>query len=101
MSKNAKRRTLIFAMVLIICIGVILITNIFSDDMEPDSYKYYIENASQESDMANAVTAIYLRYRLFDTLFEALLLGAAVSVVFYFAAPWEKEFKGKEDIDNE
>ncbi len=91
MSKNSKRRIILFALALVVCLGVLLMSNIFSNTLEPDAYNYYIEKAVVESEMTNAVTAIYLRYRLFDTLFEALLLGVAVSVVFYFAAPWDKE----------
>ena len=101
MSKNAKRRLLILSAVLVICIFVVILSMVFGEKMEPVSYNYYIENAAAESNMPNAVTAIYLRYRIFDTLFEALLLGAAVSVVFYFASPWEKEFDERRDEENE
>lgn len=101
MSRNAKRRLIILSAILTICLFVVVISTILDEKMEPVSYNYYIENAAEESGMANAVTAIYLRYRIFDTLFEALLLGAAVSVVFYFAAPWEKEIEKKGGDDNE
>ena len=97
MSRNAKRRYLILAGVIAICIVVILLVNIFDETMDPSAYKYYIENIVEEADMPNAVTAIYLRYRLFDTLFEALLLAVAVSAVVYFASEWEKEKEEHED----
>lgn len=99
MSKNAKRRLVILSCIVIISILVVLVSTSITEKMEPVAYNYYVENASEESEMPNAVTAIYLRYRIFDTLFEALLLGVAVSVVFFFAAPWEKDLKETEEKD--
>ena len=69
MSKNSKRRIIILFISLIVCLGVLIMSDIFSYSMEPLAYNYYIENAVEESEMTNVVTAIYLRYRLFDTLF--------------------------------
>lgn len=100
MSKNAKRRIAIFGAMIFICVVILIASNVFSDVLEPDSYNYYIENAASESDMPNAVAAIYLRYRLFDTLFETLLLAVSVSVVFYFAAPWEKDIKERDEAED-
>ena len=100
MSRNAKRRLVILVFVMMICVFVMIVSTVFTEKMEPAAYNYYIENASEESGMPNAVTAIYLRYRIFDTLFEALLLGVAVSVVFFFAAPWEKEIQEKEESND-
>jgi multicomponent Na+:H+ antiporter subunit B len=94
MSKNAKRRLLIMICLIIACIAVLLLSGIFDSAMEPSAYEYYIKNVPGEAEMPNAVTAIYLRYRIFDTLFEALLLAMAVSAVVYFAAAWER---GKEE----
>lgn len=97
MSRNAKRRLVIMIGILVICITVILLTNLFDEKMNPAAYEYYIENVLEEAEMPNAVTAIYLRYRIFDTLFEALLLAVAVSAVVYFAAAWEKEWEEHEN----
>lgn len=91
MTGAAKRRILLMAMIFVICAGVLALANLDREAMEPEAYAYYVENSLEESGMANAVTAIYLRYRMFDTLFEALLLASAVSAVAYFAAEWEKE----------
>jgi len=84
--------------IVVICVTVLLLTNIFDEEMTPSAYEYYIKNVVMEAQMSNAVTAIYLRYRIFDTLFEALLLAVAVSAVVYFAAAWEK---GKEEHTDE
>lgn len=91
MSKDTKRRIFILIGVVMICVTVLVFTNIFSETTKPDAYEYYIKNVQNETNMPNAVTAIYLQYRIFDTLFEALLLSVAVSAVVYFAAVWEKE----------
>ena len=94
MSKNAKRRRIIIIFLVLICISILVLTNIYDEKMTPSAYEYYIKYIPEEAQMPNAVTAIYLRYRIFDTLFEALLLAVAVSAVVYFAAAWEK---GKEE----
>jgi len=83
--------------VAVICLTVVLFNAFYAEKMEPSAYEYYIENAADEAQMPNAVTAIYLRYRIFDTLFEALLLAMAVSAVVYFAAAWEKEVEEHKD----
>lgn len=97
MSKNAKRRRIIIMFLVLICILILVLTNIHDEKMTPSAYEYYIKNIPKEAQMPNAVTAIYLRYRIFDTLFEALLLAVAVSAVVYFAAAWEKGKEGKVD----
>lgn len=98
MSKNAKRRSIILIGILVVIVTVLTLLNIFGETTKPDAYEYYIEKAVNETHMSNVVTAIYLQYRLFDTLFEALLLSVAVSAVVYFAAAWEK---GEGDAGNE
>jgi len=98
MSRNAKKRLVIMICLVIVCIAVLLLSGIFDASMEPSAYEYYIRNLPDEAQMPNAVTAIYLRYRIFDTLFEALLLAMAVSAVVYFASAWEK---GKEELKDE
>ncbi len=83
--------------VIMICSIVLLMTNILKEKMTPSAYEYYINNIPKEAEMSNAVTAIYLRYRIFDTLFEALLLAVAVSAVVYFASVWEREKEEQPD----
>lgn len=100
MSKNSKRRLLVLIYVLMISIAVVVFSSSFRETMEPVAYEYYVQNAADESEMPNAVTAIYLRYRIFDTLFEALLLGVAVSVIIFFADPFEKKPTEPGEEDN-
>lgn len=46
---------------------------------------YYIKNFITDTGAYNSVTAIYLNYRVFDTLFEALLLLISVIGIIYFS----------------
>lgn len=48
-------------------------------------YRYYISQAYLETQAPNVVTAIYLYYRYYDTLFEALLLLFSVIAVIYLS----------------
>ncbi|NSW89206.1 MAG: DUF4040 domain-containing protein [Firmicutes bacterium] len=53
------------------------------------AWDYYVKFFKQDTGANNAVTAIYLNYRVFDTLFEALLLLISVIAVIYFS--WRSE----------
>jgi uncharacterized MnhB-related membrane protein len=53
------------------------------------AWDYYVRFFKQDTGAGNAVTAIYLNYRIFDTLFEALLLLVSVIAVIYFS--WRGE----------
>lgn len=79
--KNKIYSTLI--VVLMIVVLLFYGSNIYS--LEPISYYGYIEDALIESDINNIVTGIYLDYRVFDTLFEALLLLISVVAVNQFS----------------
>lgn len=48
-------------------------------------FHYYINNFLKDTGAYNAVTAIYLNYRLFDTFFETLLLLVSVIGIIYFS----------------
>lgn len=47
--------------------------------------EYYITHSATETLAGNSVTGIYLDYRLFDTLFETMLLFVSVIAVYYFS----------------
>lgn len=49
-------------------------------------YNYYLENTFQETGATNIVTGIYLNYRVFDTIFESLLLLVSVIAIIYFSS---------------
>ena len=48
-------------------------------------YDYITTNFQADTGSINAVTAIYLDYRMFDTLFETLLLLVSVIGIIYFS----------------
>ncbi len=48
-------------------------------------FRYYIDNYYSETGATNAVTSIYLNYRIFDTMFEALMLLVSVLGVMYLS----------------
>lgn len=50
-----------------------------------DLYAYITTNFQAQTGSLNAVTAIYLDYRMFDTLFETLLLLVSVIGIIYFS----------------
>jgi len=47
--------------------------------------EYVLNNHNAQTGAKNAVTAIYLNYRLFDTVFEAMLLMLSVLAVISFS----------------
>ncbi len=48
-------------------------------------FHFYMDNFREQTGAGNAVTAIYLNYRLFDTFFETLLLLVSVIGIIYFS----------------
>lgn len=54
---------------------------------------HYMKHALKETGSPNIVTAIYLNYRYYDTLFEALVLLFSVIAVIYMS------IHGKEKSD--
>lgn len=70
-------------------IGIIFLM-IISIEVTPipesrELFHYYINNFYNDTGAGNAVTAIYLNYRLFDTFFETLLLLVSVIGIIYFS----------------
>ncbi len=61
-------------------------TRIVSDGLLAE---YYIHNFIRDTGALNGVTAIYLNYRVFDSIFETLMLLVSVTAVIYFS--WRRE----------
>jgi multicomponent Na+:H+ antiporter subunit B len=51
----------------------------------------YAASALADTGAANAVTAIYLNYRMYDSIFETLILLVSVSAVIHFS--WRKDYE--------
>ncbi|MCL2187886.1 MAG: DUF4040 domain-containing protein [Defluviitaleaceae bacterium] len=72
---------------LLLCIGLFVLVVIHIPEAEAMYYlKYeYLQRFMHEIGGENAVTAIYLGYRVYDTLFEALILVIAVVAVSHMS----------------
>lgn len=70
-----------------VCIIFIMALTLETDTVSTnkDLFHYYIEHFQADTGAENAVTAIYLNYRLFDTFFETLLLLVSVIGIIYFS----------------
>lgn len=85
---NSKiKNTIVVLMILVFAFALFF----FSDVYDPEAIKntelakYYLENAYIQTGASNIVTAIYLNYRVYDTLFEALMLFVGVAAIIYFS----------------
>jgi uncharacterized MnhB-related membrane protein len=88
-----KRNVLLDALLGILCIIMCFFAlDTYTNTIEltgMPAWDYYVRSFKQDTGASNAVTAIYLNYRIFDTLFEALLLLVSVIAVIYFS--WRGE----------
>ncbi len=78
-----KRKVIIFVLIAILT-GFVLFIN---QDQEPPAFlgNYYLEHFKDDTFTDNAVAAIYLNYRVFDSIFETLILLVSVMAVIYFS----------------
>lgn len=79
------RRKIIALYLFVVFILLIFLTS--KTQMLPE-YKvasYYVTNAYAETHAINTVTSIYLNYRYYDTLFEALMLLFSIIGVVYLS----------------
>lgn len=81
---DKKRRVILLFILGGICFGVVFYY--FKTQYLPIfNPKIFTEYAIKETGAQNLVTAIYLKFRLYDTLFEALMLAVAVMGVLHFS----------------
>jgi multicomponent Na+:H+ antiporter subunit B len=88
MTKDSKRRLIILSIVSIISVFTFLIFY-FNDysGSNPTLMNMYLSLGEAETGATNIVAAIYLNYRLFDTLIESFTLAIGALAVTYFF--WE------------
>ncbi len=97
-----KYRVLLGGFCAIICILILSTYLNFIEVTGTPAWDYYVRFFKQDTGASNAVTAIYLNYRVYDTLFEALLLLVSVIAIIYFswrADEWLRTAKSDERID--
>lgn len=56
---------------------------------DPLLVEYYLKHFQEETFAQNAVAAIYLNYRMFDSIFETLILLVSVTAVINFS--WRQD----------
>ena len=74
-----------FVLIAIVAIMVLFLTVKYDSAVPGELQAYYVENAYEETGSQNVVTAIYLNYRVYDTLFEALTLLISILAIIYFS----------------
>ena len=81
---DTKRRYIILAVLGVLCFGVVFyyFRTQYSPAYNPNNFANY---AIEVTGAQNLVTSIYLKFRLYDTLFEALMLAVAVMGVIHFS----------------
>jgi multisubunit Na+/H+ antiporter MnhB subunit len=78
-------RTTIVTTFLILTLSSFLVLMVTHPGDEPASATdYYLANYEEDTGAGNAVAAIYLNYRVYDTFFEALLLLVAIVGIIHF-----------------
>ena len=83
------RRALAMFFCLALAVYVLFIYNDATLTADPYVVDYYIANFTKDTFAQNAVAAIYLNYRMFDSMFETLILLVSVTAVINFS--WRRE----------
>lgn len=86
----------------LVMIGAYLMITFFLQDSEiigKPLMDFFTANFLEETGASNAVAGIYLNYRVFDTLFEALMLMVSVMEVINvsFANRYKENYKFTDD----
>ncbi len=90
MRGNKLRRLILLIIILLIVAGVTVLF-VTSPDTGLNTHQakdYVAQNHVADTTANNAVTAVYLNYRFFDTLFESLIL--LVSVLAVIRLSWSE-----------
>jgi len=83
------RRKLIGLTLGLVMVYVLILNQDIKEGFSP-IYDYLIQHGIQDTHSNNMVTGIYLNYRVYDTMFEALLLIISVIGVIYLSVHKEK-----------
>ena len=102
------RKIVSFFLCLTGCLLIVYYSGFISAVETPPLFSAVMNNYSSDTKATNAVASVYLNYRIFDTIFEALLLLVSVMGVIHFSRhlgkglrPREKkQFLGSANIDS-
>lgn len=75
----------IITIILLLMILVVFMLAISDLNISNYSKDYLLENGFDETGSRNLITAIYLDYRLYDSIFEAGILLATVSGIIFMS----------------
>lgn len=78
------RRAIATALVALTLVGFVMLMVAHPGERNTELAQYYIEHYQEDTGAGNAVAAIYLNYRVYDTFFEALLLLVAIVGIMHF-----------------
>ena len=85
------RQILVTIFVVLLMGFVLFIANGHREILPNEVSTYYLNNFTSDTGAGNAVAAIYLNYRMYDTLFEALiLLTSIIGMLHFFKAGGNK-----------
>ena len=79
------RRKIIAVLILLLFLGVACLLYVQSAPEKGPLMERCLANAQSDTGARNAVAAIYLDYRVFDTILEGLLLLISIIAVIHFA----------------
>lgn len=79
--------------VLLLFVFMTLVSRQHFEAQDPMLFQYIVENFETDCGTTNAVTAILLDYRMYDTMFEVLILLTAIIGMKQFL-PTRREFGG-------
>ncbi len=90
---NKSRRLMLLIICFVITASIVfLFVHSGTSGLDTTTAKHYIEeHHGQDTAAGNAVTAIYLNYRFWDTLFEALIL--LISALAVISLSWSTDNK--------
>lgn len=90
-------RTLLSGLLILgVLVAVTAVTHLHGTTQVPILYRYMILRFEEDTAAHNAVAAILLNYRMYDTMFEALILLTAIIGMKQFL-PAETELKNVEN----
>ncbi len=78
------RTVLVSVFVGVLFAGVLFLYTVHDGTTGTSISSYYIFNFARDTGAGNAVAAIYLNYRMYDTIFEALILLVSIIAMLHF-----------------
>ncbi len=78
---------------------VTAVTTQHAAKLDPYMYDYMIENFEDDTHAKNAVAAILLDYRMYDTMFEALILLTAIIGMKQFL-PGAADLRARDELES-